>query len=212
MSDHEHHSQQSFSVSGTGHHVDNRIGTVNHVVYNGDGRPPVEEVYEIKKARRMPLTTRRLTLISTVAALLSLVPAYATFEPVANFVGAGFTGSGPVISIIGIVGFVVLVKVAVVSWRMRKVTKYRLLRLPKWSRLPAAATVDGRFALVRLHGTCPRCGNRLRFRDRPLRWIERPGLLGRIVKKVTEREQRAECVANPEHCWKIDPADFRPGS
>lgn len=86
MSRHEHHSQQSFSVSGTGHRVQNRIGTPNQTVYHHAGQMPVEEVYRIKRAWTTRLTSWHFGLISAVASVLALIPAYMTFEPLVQAV------------------------------------------------------------------------------------------------------------------------------
>jgi hypothetical protein len=212
MSRHEHHSQQSFSVSGTGHRVQNRIGTLNQTVYHHAGQMPVEEVYRIKKAWTTRLTSWHFGLISAVASVLALIPAYMTFEPLVQAVSDNRgLDQAPAPTVVGLVTFIGFLLLAAVALGLRRVTRHRLLCLSRWSWLPAIATMDGRFALVRLAGDCSRCHSRLRFRSRPERWISTTGPLGIPTKKVTERRPVAECVANNAHAWALDPAEDRPG-
>lgn len=216
MSHHNHQSQQSFSLSGAGHQIDNRVGTLNQTVHNHRGESAVEPVYEIKRAWKTRLGSWHFGLVSAVTGVLALIPAYATFAPFVQWASDDRSLRRlPEVDLAWPVGPLVCVGLMLVllatTWRARRLTKHRLLRLPRWHRLPAVTTIGGRLALVRLGGNCPRCGDRLRYRNRPSRWIEQPGFLGFAAKDVTEREQVAECTANHEHAWKLDPAEDRPG-
>ena len=124
---------------------------MNQTVYHHAGQMPVEEVYRIKRAWTTRLTSWHFGLISAVASVLALIPAYMTFEPLVQAVsGNRGLDQAPAPTVVGLVTFIGFLLLATGALGLRRVTRHRLLCLSRWSWLPAIATMDGRFALVRL--------------------------------------------------------------
>lgn len=201
MPDHQDFNRQTFNVSGTGH----SFGDIQQHIYASETDQGPTAVCERKLIAVTPLTNERLALLSVIIGVLSLIPAYATFKPLVDFLRSSDIDTlrfNPIALII----FAVAVLAAMIAVEMRRIVKLGLQQFSRFWWLPVATTVRGRFALARYSGSCPICGNKMHFLNRATGKKETLNVLGGPGLQVTTREMTTRCVANHEHRWPVDPA------
>lgn len=157
--------------------------------------------YHVKWSWRSPLTLAILTWVSAALGVLSVVAGWQGFSPLFSAIGSGLppepTSPGWVIA------FFVVVLMLMIVLALRGVAKHRTQHFSPLPWLPTLTGWGGRIGLARLQGKCPIDGGKLRFYDKPSKWIDYSN--GR--QKVTERRMVAECVKNGDHCWLVDKTD-----
>ncbi|KGN33985.1 hypothetical protein N802_08910 [Knoellia sinensis KCTC 19936] len=192
--------------------VDGFIGGI----FNGPttiGGPAEEaQTYTVRKARLLPATDQ---LLSVVASLMSIGSLLVGAEGVRRLWRARPDGLGDAVSATVVLQafgalalLALLLMLSTVLWSLRRLAKHRLMHFSKVPFLPVLAGVTnrrghGQLALLRLKGTCVRCGGRLKFFNMATAW--HTGENGRRV--VDERESAAQCVRNPRHWFQVDIAD-----
>lgn len=158
--------------------------------------------YEPKWSWRSPLTLALLTWISVILGGLGIVAGWQGLSPLIAAIGSGLPAESP--SVGWMVALFLAVLLLLVVLALRGVTKHRTQHFSPLPWLPTLTGWGGRIGLARLQGTCPIDGGRLRFYDKPSKWIDYPDT-GR--RKVTERRMAAECVRNADHWWPVDKTD-----
>jgi hypothetical protein len=177
-------------------------GTINVGVVSksDDPRPDIR----VRKLRVLPIAERALNL---VAGMLTIGPVAGTYLGVkAGWFNAGGTiGTALAVSVIvsGLLGYA--------TWCLTSIVRRRVLKLFRSPLMPAiAGTPQGRPAVVRLDGDCPRCigkPGRLRFYSRPDEWVTEELDDGRTTKRPTHWTPVAECKRNNGHRWEVELTD-----
>jgi hypothetical protein len=97
--------------------------------------------------------------------------------------------------------------VAGLAWWLRRLAKHQL-RVPLLWGL-ALSGVGRRITLEKIRANCPKCVGKMRYNKRATEWIGRVDANVSERRKVTKREPCLECKRNPEHCFWVDPAEYR---
>lgn len=168
---------------------------------SGTPSRPVAQ-YEPKWSWRSPLTLAILTWISVVLGALGVLAGWQGLLPLFNAIGSELPAES--LSVGWMIAFFVVVLLLVVALALRRVAKHRTQHFSPLPWLPTLTGWGGRIGLARLQGGCPIDGGKLRFYDKPTKWIDYPDT-GR--RKVTERRMAAECVRNADHWWPVDKTD-----
>lgn len=171
-------------------------------IHVGGAPPGPIAQYEPKWSWRSPLTLALLTWISVVLGVLGVIAGWQGLAPLFASVNDGF----PVVSPkpLWVIALLIVVLLFALSMWLRSVAKNQTQHFSPLSWLPALTGWGGRIGLARLKGTCPICGGRFRFYDKPTNWIDN---LETGHRKVTERRMAAECIKNTDHSWSIDKTD-----
>ncbi len=144
-----------------------------------------------------------LTWISVGLGALGVVAGWQGLKPLFSALsGGGLPSSGP--STIWTLGLAAILLCLVGVLSLRRITKHRTQHFFSASWLPAVTGWGGQVGLARLGGQCPICDGKLRFYDKPMRWVDNVEA-GR--RKVTQRAMAAECVKNSDHWWPVDKTD-----
>ena len=140
---------------------------------------------------------------------MSLLPLWKIIQPVVDLFQAGprrATDSDA--SIVWLVVFFILIVVLVVALYLRRVTSGQLRKplIFGW-----AVSGSGRRITIEkiLAGKCPWCGGKMRYYNKPTKWIDHIEPSGRRRREVTERVPALECKRNPKHWVEVDPAENR---
>ena len=165
--------------------------------------------YEAVPKWRSPITQAFLTWVGALVGLMSLLPLWKIIQPVVDLFQAGprrATDSDA--SIVWLVVFFILVVVLVVALYLRRVTSGQLRKplIFGW-----AVSGSGRRITIEkiLAGKCPWCGGKMRYYNKPTKWIDHIEPSGRRRREVTERVPALECKRNPKHWVEVDPAENR---
>ena len=202
---------------GTGHTVSTGGGDIHGNIYQA-GRDVVVNhsaditpiaTYEAVPKWRSPITQAFLTWVGALVGLMSLLPLWKIIQPVVDLFQAGprrATDSDA--SIVWLVVFFILVVVLVVALYLRRVTSGQLRKplIFGW-----AVSGSGRRITIEkiLAGKCPWCGGKMRYYNKPTKWIDHIEPSGRRRREVTERVPALECKRNPKHWVEVDPAENR---
>ncbi|ORB59655.1 hypothetical protein BST43_06565 [Mycobacteroides saopaulense] len=183
-------------------------GDVNGLVAGGDihyNSVPQEPVAEYKAAWswKSPVTMATLTWLSTVLGVLGVIAGWQGLKPFFSLLSGSLIAEGPP-SVWPIAVFAALLCGVLAALGLRRVVKHRTQWFPPVSWLPVVTGWGGHLGLARLEGTCPRCGGKLRFYDKPTGWRNNPET-GR--REVAERTMAAECTRNSAHWWSVDKTD-----
>lgn len=158
--------------------------------------------YEPKWSWGNPLTLALLTWISVGLGVLGVIAGWQGFAPLFESLSNGLPREGP--SLVWMIAFGVVVLLLVRAMLLRTVAKNRTQHFSPLSWFPTLTGWGGRIGLARLQGTCSICRDKLRFYDKPTKWILN---LETYRRQVTGRRMAAECVKNVDHWWLVDKTD-----
>lgn len=170
--------------------------------YNSVPQEPVVE-YKASWSWKSPVTMATLTWLSVVLGVVGVIAGWQGLQPIFSLLRGSLGTDGPPSIWLLAVFFAVLCGV-MIALGLRRIVKHGAQWFPPVSWLPVVTGWGGHVGLARLDGVCPRCGGRLRFYDKPTRWIDYPET-GR--RNVTERTMAAECTRNSGHWWSVDKTD-----
>ncbi|MBB6405681.1 hypothetical protein [Arthrobacter sp. AZCC_0090] len=144
-----------------------------------------------------------LTWISVGLGVLGVIAGWQGFAPFFETLGRGLPRESP--KPVWMIALAVVLLLLVVFVWLRSVASNRTQHFSPIPWFPALTGWGGRIGLARLQGTCPICEGRLKFYDKPTKWIT---YLETDRRKVTERRMAAECVRNADHWWPVDKTDL----
>lgn len=139
--------------------------------------------------------------------LLGVLPLWKVVEPVIDlFVSGSPIGSGVSRQLVWLyVLLAILVTLAVVL-SLRRIAKTETRRPFAFGW--AVSGQGRRITLEKIRaGTCPKCGGKLKYFNKPTRWIDHVESNGRRKREVTERVPALECRRSPKHWYEVDPAE-----
>lgn len=168
--------------------------------------------YQTKWSWQSPFTQASLAWISAIVGLLALAQGYGFVAPLVSGPQDYLANSQGGISwnFILLIGMLATGTVFAIAMSMRSIVKNRLRKFANSRLLPAALSLDGKFALAYFQGKCSICGGRLRFYNKPIAWRDVTKPNGDTKRVVAEREMAAECVRNQKrHWWYVDSAEER---
>lgn len=169
------------------------------------GGVPQEPVakYQPKWSWQSPLTLAMLTWISVGLGVLGVIAGWQGLTPFFESLGHGLQMERPQTG--WMIAFIVVFLLLVFVILLRGVAKNRTQHFSPLSWFPTLTGWGGRIGFARLQGTCPVCSGRLKFYDKPTKWLT---FLETGRRKVTERRMAAECVKNEDHWWPVDKTDL----
>lgn len=176
------------------------------VVVNQPPEAPPVATYEAVPKWRSPFTQGLLSWAGVIIGLMSLFPLWKLLQPVLGLFTSEPEGDPGSPNIAWLVAFLVLVLVLVLIFYLRYLTKGQL-RVP----LKFGWAVSGsgrRITIEKIRaGKCPLCGGKMRYYNKPTKWIDHIYANGRKRREVTERLPVLECTRNPRHWVEVDPAE-----
>lgn len=161
------------------------------------------EVYRAEPRWRSPFTLAVLTWISVLLGILSLIPLGKLFFSVLD----SLTGATQTNSWFYLILFIIFAIFLIITCKLRQTSK-KQIRVPLFFNY-ALNGHGGKLTLEKIFPhNCPECGGEMRYYNKPSKWIDFYHPNGDFKKrKVTERFPAVECARNPEHYWRIDPAE-----
>ncbi|MDO4907277.1 hypothetical protein [Neisseria sp.] len=161
------------------------------------------ELYRAEPRWRNPFTLAALTWISVLLGILSLIP-FGTL-----FFGAldSLKGVTQTNSWLYLILFMIFSAPFLIVCKLRQIAK-KQIRVPLFVNY-ALNGKGGKLTLEKIFPcNCPKCGGEMKYYNKPSKWIDFYHPNGDLKKrKVTERFPTVECTRNPEHYWRIDPAE-----
>lgn len=177
------------------------------VVVNPVPSEHLQACYEAVPKWRSPFTQGVLSWLGLLLGLAGLFPLWKVLAPILQVHKMGLGAlSQAVRQEWWLLVFAALFLLFVLIVSLRRMTKHEL-RYPllfNW----AVSGRNRRITLEKIFAdACPLCGGELRYRNKVVEWIDyREGNGGRKRREVIRREPVLECVRNPEHSYKVDPA------
>ncbi|QRY48153.1 hypothetical protein JVX93_16030 [Mycolicibacterium boenickei] len=164
-------------------------------------QPPAE--YQAAWSWKSPITMATLTWLSVILGFVGVIAGWQGLRPVFGLL-SGSLGTKQPPSIWPLALFFAALCVVAIALGLRRIIKHGIQWFPPVPWLPVVTGWDGHVGFARLDGMCPRCDGRLKFYDKPTRWIDFPETGKR---KITERTMAAECTRNSDHWWSVDKTD-----
>lgn len=177
------------------------------VVINPSPTVPSPATYEAVPKWRSPFTQGVLSWLGLILGLAGVFPLWRVLQPVLQLfrTGLGEPESGPGGNYWFWVLIVVFAMLVLDIW-LRRLTKLQL-RQPLFGGW-ALSGAGRRVMLEKVRaGDCPQCGGKMRYCNKPTKWIDHINANGRRRREVTERASALECKRNPKHWFEVDPAE-----
>lgn len=176
------------------------------VVVNPLPGDPPSATYEAVPKWRSPITQALLSWAGLIIGLLSLFPLWKLIQPVLELLRSGPEGvPNNRANIMWLLTFLFLFLVLVLVLSLRHVTSGQLRKplIFGW----AVSGSGRRITIEKIHaGKCPWCGGKMRYFNKPTKWIDQVDENGHKRREVTERVPALECRRNPRHWAEVDPA------
>ncbi len=177
------------------------------VVVNPLPDVPPTATYEAVPKWRSPFTQGLLSWAGLIVGLMSLFPLWKVLEPAIGLFSSGSAGDlDPGVNMAWLIAFIVLFLVLALIVSLRSVTKGQLRKplMFGW----AVSGSGRRITIEKVRaGKCPLCGGKMRYYNKPTKWIDHTDANGRKRREVTERLPALECTRNPRHWVEVDPAE-----
>ena len=174
-----------------------------------DSLAPTKAYYNPVPKWRSPFTQAVLSWIGVITGLASLFPFWKLLKSLTDFSQSGVDiSSNQTTSTVSLVMFLILFMLLVFSIRLRTITK-KQLRIP----LVRGWALNGhnhRITIERIKADrCPQCKGKMKYYNKPVEWNLVYDSTGYAQRHITKRTPVLECLRNPDHCYKIDPAEER---
>ena len=174
-----------------------------------DSLAPTKAYYNPVPKWRSPFTQAVLSWIGVITGIASLFPFWKLLKSLTDFSQSGVDiSSNQTTSTVSLVMFLILFMLLVFSIRLRTITK-KQLRIP----LVRGWALNGhnhRITIERIKADrCPQCKGKMKYYNKPVEWNVVYDSTGHAQRHITKRTPVLECLRNPDHCYKIDPAEER---
>lgn len=195
----------SQSINAGGGNISGGVYQAGHdVIFNPRPSDPVSASYEAVPKWRSPFTQGVLSWIGLIIGLVGLLPLWKLVQLVHGLFSGGVpSGSGSIIWSV-VLAFLAIIFVVVIY--LHRISKDQLRRplILGW----AVSGSGRRITLERISaGRCPKCGGKMRYLNKPTKWIDHSRADGGTRREVTERVPALECRRNPKHWFEVDPAE-----
>ena len=155
---------------------------------------------------RSPITMGILTWISFILSIPSMFSLYKIIEPLVTIITERKIGAVKETNQVFVVVFIIFFMLLLLSLSLRRIAKNQ-------TRHPlildyAISGLKGVISLEKIKTEkCPKCGGRMKYYNRAIEWRNIRFSDGRTRREVTKRTPALECRRNPDHWFKVDPAD-----
>ena len=198
--------------------INSNVNNVSGNVFNGptniiaernfsSQEPKLEEAatYMPEPIWRSPITMALLTWIGFILSLIEIRPFYKIVEPLIILLTEKRIEINENYYLYGIF-FVIVMFLLILIFRLRTITK-KETRHPLFFNY-AISGLKGKITIEKIHiDNCPKCGGKMKYYNKPVEWVDMSYSDGRIKHKITKRTPVLQCRRNPEHCYKVDPAE-----
>lgn len=201
--------------SGFGHAVNTGGGDIGGDLYIA-GRDvvvspvlssPVSATYEAVPKWRSPFTQGVLSWLGLALGLAGVFPLWKMLQPVLSFFNTGLNAPASNSDQIWWIWLFILLfflLIAVIALRHLAELQLRKPLFLGW----ALSGVGRRITLEKVRvGRCPQCGGKMRYYNKPTKWIDYIYTNSKKWREITERSPALECKRNPKHWYEIDPAE-----
>ena len=154
---------------------------------------------------RSPITMALLTWIGFILSLIEIIPFYKIVEPLIILLTEKRIETNEN-HYLYVVFFVIVMFLLILIFRLRTITK-KETRQPLFFNY-AISGIDGKITIEKIHiNNCPKCGGKMKYYNKPVEWVDRHYSNGRTIREIKKRTPVLQCRRNPEHCYKVDPAE-----
>ncbi len=166
------------------------------------------KVYTVEPKWRSPFTMGVLTWISVFLGIAGIIPLGALISNILNTFNSPIQiNNNEWYNLILFVLFLLCLFICLIAIKLREITS-KQIRLPLFHNY----AINGKGYILTLEkikpNLCPFCGGRMKYYNKPTKWIDFRYPNGKLKKrKVTERTPAVECIRNENHCYEIDPAE-----
>lgn len=179
----------------------NNAGRDVNIQINQD-QPEKIATYEPEPIWRSPITMAVLSWLgffSSLGSIFSLFKVLKWFNNSKQEVTTGVNQSYPLI-------FMGILLITIIIFSLRTITS-RQTRHPLIFNY-ALSGIGKRLTLekIKVHN-CPICNGKMKFFNKPLEFREKIYSDGNTKTEVTKRTPALQCSRNPEHWFKVDPAE-----
>ena len=160
--------------------------------------------YEAVPIWRSPITMGVLTWLSIIIAVIQIFPFYNVVAPFINAIK-----NKDITSIhdnrLDVILCIVLFFIFILFLFLRRITKTQT-RYPLFANY-AISGFGKKITIEKIKiSKCPLCGGTMKYYNKPL-YNGIPGAEGTSKSTVCKRVPVFECKRNPEHCYRVDPAE-----
>lgn len=154
---------------------------------------------------RSPITMALLTWIGFILSLIEIIPFYKMVEPLIIFLTEKRIKTDEN-HYLFVVFFVILMFLLILIFRLRTITKEET-RQPLFFNY-AISGLGRKITIEKIHiNNCPKCGGKMKYYNKPVEWVYKHYPDGRTKHEITKRIPVLQCRRNPEHYYKVDPAE-----
>lgn len=149
---------------------------------------------------RSPITQAALTWISFLMGLFDCIPLFGIIKNFCALFNENITIRSHS-NIINATVFIVIFILLYFTVILRTITKKQKMH-PLFFNI-AISGYGKRLSFKKIHATCPICGGKMRYYNKPIEWIQD---YNSSKKQITKRAPVLECKRNSEHWYYLDPA------
>lgn len=168
-------------------------------------------MYDVIPKWRSPVTQGVLTWIGATLGIIGIFPIWNIWNLFSGFINSiKSSGSPPSIDNSLLYFYLVLAMVLMVLVglviKLRKIARWELRKpiIFGWS-------ISGHGKKISLEkvqvDTCPKCGGKMKYYNKPVKWVSYVDPSGKKKQRITERSPAIECRRNQKHWWEVDPAE-----
>ncbi|HEL1781618.1 TPA: hypothetical protein TXU95_001699 [Streptococcus suis] len=167
-------------------------------------QPETIATYEPEPIWRSPITMAVLSWLGFFGSLGSIFSIFKVFEPVLKWLNGKQEEIGNNQTYMFI--FIGFFLITIIIFSLRSITS-------KQTRYPlmfnyAISGGGKRLTLEKIKiDNCPICNGKMKFFNKPIEFKEITYSDGKTKTEVTKRTPTLQCIRNPEHWFKVDPAE-----
>lgn len=170
------------------------------------GQPEKIATYEPEPIWRSPITMAVLSWLGFFSSLGSVFSLFKAFEPVLKSFNNSKQEVTTGVNQSYLFIFMGILLITIIIFSLRTITS-RQTRHPLIFNY-ALSGIGKRLTLEKIKvNNCPICNGKMKFFNKPLEFRERIYSDGKTKTEVTKRAPALQCSRNPEHWFKVDPAE-----
>ncbi|WP_057491832.1 hypothetical protein [Streptococcus orisasini] len=177
----------------------------NYISSSSQEKQPIAK-YNVEPIWRSPITMAVLTWLGFFSSLGGIFSILKAFEPVLKWVNSSKQGEFSGINKVYMFIFLGILLITIIIFSLRTITS-RQTRYPLVLNY-AISGLGNRLTLekIKVHN-CPICNGEMKFFNKPIETKEIVYSDGKTKTEVTKRTPALQCRRNPEHWFKVDPAE-----
>ena len=185
-------------------------GTTNIIAGNNNAfkEHEIEKVatYTPEPVWRSSITMAILSWIGFFISLMGIFPFYKILESIISLFTNKSIKMNPNNSAYLVIFAVIMSVLMMIIWWLRSITK-KEIRYPLFFNY-AISGFGRKLTIEKIHiEKCPICGGEMKYFNKPIEWVDKHYSDGKIKREITKRVPALQCKRNPEHWYRVDPAE-----